>query len=297
MIPEMKAGLLYFCFLFAPRRTLTDNGVFSVEVPLVLLLMYLALGAVAGVMAGLLGVGGGAIIVPVLIYSFVWQGMPESVLTHLAVGTSLATIAVTSVSSVRAHHLHGAVLWRVFLWMVPGIVVGVWLGANIANSLSGANLQLGFGIFLLCISIQMGLSLQPKSEKNFQEGPALLPSSGIIGVFSAMFGIGGGLLTVPYLSWRGVVMQKAVATSAAVGLPIAIVGALTNIVVAWGREGLPAYSSGYVYWPAFFGIVLTSAYCARYGAKLAHNISPQQLKRGFAIFAFIISIHFIVKNL
>ena len=262
-----------------------------------LLLMYLALGAVAGAIAGLLGLGGGVIIVPALIYSFAWQGMPESVLTHLAVGTSLATIAVTSISSVRTHHLHGAVLWKVFLWMVPGVVIGVWLGANIANTLSGANLQFAYGIFLLCVAIQMGLGLQPKGEKNFQAGPTLLAPSGIIGVFSAMFGIGGGSLTVPYLSWRGLIIQKAVATSAAVGLPVAIVGAITNIVVAWGHRDLPAYSSGYVYWPAFLGIVMTSAYCARFGAKLAHSMSPPRLKQGFAFFALILGIHFIMKNL
>lgn len=293
----MRSKIAVYDDLFAPGRTLIDNSVFYLEVPLVLLLMYLALGAVAGVLAGLLGVGGGVIIVPALIYSFAWQGVPESVLTHLAVGTSLATIAVTSISSVRAHHLHGAVLWTVFSWMVPGIVIGVWLGANIANMLTGANLQLAFGIFLFCVSIQMGLGFQPKGDRAFKEGPGLLPPAGVIGIFSAMFGIGGGSLTVPYLSWRGVLMQKAVATSAAVGLPIAIVGALSNIFVAWGHQDLPAYSSGYVYWPAVFGIVLASAYCARFGAKLAHKMSPQQLKRGFAFFSFILSIHFIVKNL
>lgn len=259
--------------------------------------MYLVLGAIAGVLGGLLGLGGGVIIVPVLIYSFTLQGMPESVLTHMAVGTSMATIVVTSISSVRAHHLRAAVLWRVFWWMVPGAVVGVWLGANIANMLSGSNLQMTFGIFLLCVSVHMGLGLQPKGAKVFQEGPVLLAPAGVIGVASAMFGIGGGSLTVPYLSWRGLVMQKAVAVSAAVGLPIAVVGALTNVYVAWGHEDLPGYSSGYVYWPAFTGIVLASAYCAKLGAQLAHRLSSRQLKRGFALFSLIIGIHFIVKNL
>ena len=262
-----------------------------------LLLMYLALGAVAGVIAGLLGVGGGVIIVPVLIYSFTWQGIPESILTHLAIGTSLATVAITSLSSVRAHHLHGAVLWKVFLWMTPGIVIGVWLGANVVNRLSGTNLQMGFGVFLLFLSIQMGLDSSFKKQNNFREGPALLPTSGIIGFFSVMFGIGGGLLTVPYLNWRGVIMQKAVATSAAVGLPIAVVGASMNILMAWGNEDLPTYSSGYVYWPAALGIVVTSAYCARFGVKLAHSMPPKLLNRGFAIFALILSVWFIVKNI
>ena len=261
------------------------------------LLLYLVLGAVAGVVAGLFGVGGGVIIVPALIYSFLWQGVPESVLTHLAVGTSLATIAITSISSVRAHHEHGAVQWSIVAWMAPAIVIGVWLGANIAHGLSGQSLQLAFGAFLLCVAVQMGLGLQPAGNRIKVLKTNLLLPAGIVGTVSAMFGIGGGSLTVPYLSWQGVAMQKAVATSAAVGLPIAVAGALSNTWVGWGQADLPNYATGYIYWPAFMGIIVASAYSARLGARLAHRLSSLQLKRCFALFLLLLGFHLVLKNI
>lgn len=260
------------------------------------ILLYLLIGSVAGLFAGLFGVGGGVVIVPVLIFTFREQGFSELILTHLAVGTSLATIIVTSLSSVYQHHRSGAVQWRLFVLLAIGICVGVVLGAKAVQLMSGTVLQLAFGAFLVLIALQMTLGLQPRASGSTLGKPLLLGSGGVIGFFSAMFGIGGGSLTVPFLSWRSISMQKAVATSAACGLPIAIVGAGANIVNGWGNPALPEGSSGFVYWPAFAGIVITSTIVANWSARLAHRVPQQLLKRLFGVLLLMVGLLFLIRN-
>ncbi|WP_372797443.1 sulfite exporter TauE/SafE family protein [Litorivivens sp.] len=261
-----------------------------------LLVGYLLLGAVAGLTAGLFGVGGGLIIVPALVFAFSFMDFPATTLTQLAVGTSLATIVFTSVSSVRAHHEYGNVDWRLFWKLAPAIAVGVVLGVHTAAGMAGQLLQGLFGCFALLIAAQMGLGLKPKPSRVVPGRVGLTAAGGVIGYVSALFGIGGGSLTVPFLSWSNVVMQKAVGVSAACGLPIAIVGFATNIWAGWGREDLPAYSSGFVYWPAFLGVVLTSTLFARFGAKLAQRLPEAHLKRVFALFLVVVGVQFIYRN-
>jgi len=241
-------------------------------------------------------VGGGVVIVPVLIFIFRDQGFSEQILTHLAVGTSLATIIITSLSSVYQHHRSGAVQWRLFALLAVGICVGVLFGAKAVQLMSGPILQLAFGAFLVLIAMQMAFGLKPKGSESTLGKPLLLGSGGVIGFFSAMFGIGGGSLTVPFLSWRGIDMQKAVATSAACGLPIAIVGAGANIINGWGHPALPSDSSGFVYWPAFFGIVITSTIMANWSAKLAHRVPQQLLKRLFGVLLLLVGLQFLIRN-
>ncbi len=264
---------------------------------LTLLLYYLAVGALAGLAAGLFGVGGGLVIVPVLVLSFVSVGFDAAVLTQLAVGSSLATIVLTSVSSAWTHQRLGNVVWPVFRVLAPGVVVGVWLGVNTAGRLDGGVLQLAFGVFALLVAAQMGLGLQPRPERQLPGPLGLGVVGGGVGYVSALFGIGGGSMTVPYLTWCNLAIQRAVGTSAALGLPIAVAGVLSNIWVGWGREGLPAWSTGFVYWPAVLGIVLTSIPCARVGARLAQRWPAQRLKRGFALFLCLVGVQFIVRNL
>ncbi len=253
-----------------------------------LVLIYLALGALAGTVAGLFGVGGGLIIVPTLIYTLSWQGVDAGVVTHLAVGTSLATIVVTSLSSVRAHHKRGAVDWSIVAALTPGIALGAVLGAVTASYLSGPQLQLAFGVFVLVIAARLGLGLSTAGQRQLPGAPGLLAAGGVIGWISSLFGIGGGSLTVPFLSWCNVVMQRAVACSAACGLPIALFGSVSYIWQGWGTGALPAGSSGYVYWPAFLGIVLTSTVFARLGASLAHRLPALLLRRIFALFLLLV---------
>ncbi|WP_246480669.1 sulfite exporter TauE/SafE family protein [Motiliproteus sediminis] len=262
-----------------------------------LFLSYLVLGAAAGLLAGLFGIGGGLIIVPALVFSFELQGMSPQVLTHVAVGTSLATIVVTSLSSVRTHHVKKGVRWPIFRPLAVGIAVGAILGVKTAGQLSGPWLQLLIGGFAVLIAFQLGLNIKPKASKPPPGKGELVAVGGGIGWASALFGIGGGSLTVPYLSWKNVRMQEAVGTSAACGLPIAVMGALTNIEEGWGHAQLAEWSLGYVYLPAFVGIVLTSAVCARYGAQLAHRLPELILKRTFALLLFVVGLRFIVTNI
>ena len=257
-------------------------------------LIYLVLGACAGVLAGLFGVGGGLIIVPVLVFSFTAQGFAPEVLTHLAVGTSLATIVFTSINSIRAHHRKGAVLWVLVGWMTAGIVVGAALGSLTADWLQGEVLQKIIGVFAIGMAIQMGFNLQPKAGGGVPGKLGLGVAGTVIGWASAIFGIGGGSLTVPFLNWRGVPMQQSVATSAACGLPIALAGAISFMVVGMDAPHLPQWSLGYVYLPALVGIALTSMFFARFGATLAHRLSPLMLKRLFAVLLVCVGTNFLI---
>jgi len=236
-------------------------------------LLYLLLGSFAGVLAGLFGVGGGMIIVPVLVLSFTAHGFSEQVLTHLAVGTSLATIVFTSINSIRAHHRRGAGRW-------PAI--------------QGPMLQKIIGVFAILMAIQMVLDIKPKASRGVPGKPGLTVAGVVVGWASAIFGIGGGSLTVPFLSWRSVPMQQAVATSAACGLPIAIAGALSFMLVGWHDPQLPEWSFGFIYLPALVGIAITSMFFARIGANLAHRLSARVLRRLFALLLLSVGINFLV---
>jgi len=235
-------------------------------------ILYLCLGAVAGTLAGLLGVGGGLIIVPVLALVFREAGMDPELIMHLAIGTSLATIVLTSLSSVRAHHRRGAVLWPLVWRLSPGIVLGALLGAVLADAMHGLWLSRFFGVFELFVAVQMAMGLRPAPHRGLPGAAGMFGAGGLIGTVSAIVGIGGGTLTVPFLSWCNVEMRKAVATSSACGLPIALAGALGFVLTGLDARGLPAWSSGYVYWPAFLGIVVASVAFAPMGAALAHRL-------------------------
>lgn len=248
--------------------------------------LYLLVGSFAGVLAGLFGVGGGAIIVPILIVIFSLQGFAEQSLVHVAVGTSFATIVITSASSILAHHKLGNILWPVVRLMAPGLMLGVVLGSIVASSVAGTQLQLAIAVFLMLVAVQMFSGLQPPAAFGLPGAFGLATAGGVIGGASAFFGIGGGSLTVPFLSAARASMHNAVATSAACGFPIALLGALTYGYQGLKVEGLPAFSSGYIYWPAFAGIAIASMPCAKLGAKLAMKLPEKILKRSFALLLF-----------
>lgn len=247
------------------------------------LLLYLLLGMFAGTVAGLLGVGGGLIIVPVLVFVFSEQSMSAAVIVHMAVGTSLASIVMTSISSVYAHHKHDAVIWPVFMQLAPGIVVGAFVGAAVADVLPAELLKNIFGVFELLVATQMLLAAKPVAHRKLPGRVGMSLAGVLIGKVSAIIGIGGGTMTVPYLVWCNVPVHKAVATSSACGLPIAIAGAAGFIMLGWNETGLPTASSGYVYWPAWLGIVAASVLFAPLGARLAHTLPVNALKRMFAL--------------
>ena len=255
--------------------------------------LYLLLGAAAGVLAGLFGVGGGIIIVPVLVLSFTAQGFAPEILTQLAVGTSLATIIFTSINAVLEHQRKGAVVWSIVRWMSLGILLGAGIGALTAASITGPMLQKLIGVFALLIAVQMAFELKPKASAPVPGKLGLTAAGGLIGWASAIFGIGGGSLSVPFLSWRSVPMQQAVATSSACGFPIAFASALSFILIGWHNPQLPEFSLGFVYLPGVVGIAFTSMFTARFGARLAHRLSPRLLRRLFALLLFCVGLNFL----
>jgi uncharacterized membrane protein YfcA len=263
---------------------------------LIVLIAYLVLGAAAGLLAGLFGIGGGLIIVPVLVFGFELQGVNSEVATHLAVGTSLATIIFTSVSSVKSHHDKQAVVWSLFKPMALGLTVGAVLGAMTAAQMQGAWLRFLIGIFAIVIGLQMALALKPKPGRDVPGRVGLVGIGAGIGWASAIFGIGGGSLSVPFLTWCNVRMQQAVGTSAAGGLPIALMGTGTNIHEGWGDPLLPDWSLGFIYVPAVIGIVLASVPFARVGARLAHNLQADVLKRYFSLLLFLVGSRFLYQS-
>lgn len=261
-----------------------------------IILVYIFVGVVAGLTAGLFGVGGGLVVVPALIFAFASVGVSAEVLTHMAIGTSLATIVVNAIASAYTHHKHGAVSWRLVIILLPGLLLGVPLGGIAADLLAGSVLQLSFGVFLLLMAVKMGFGFVPSASRELPMRVVLLFVSGLIGGISALFGIGGGSMTVPFLLWCNVPMRKAVAVSAACGIPIAVVGAVTAMFTGWDEPALPKWSLGYVYLPAFAGIVFVSGFFARQGALLAHRLPALLLQKLFAAFLFALGLQFVIRN-
>lgn len=258
-------------------------------------LSYLVLGAIAGLFSGLFGIGGGIVIVPVLFYAFTAIGFPEPLVMQMALGTSLATIILTSFFAARAHNKRENLMWPVLWKMVPGLLVGSMMGGVLAHQLSVNVLKLGFGLFLLLISLQMWFKLKVKAEGNIPSSPIMFAISTFFGGISALFGIGGGSLVVPLLTWCRLPMRQAVGTASATGLAVAVTGSISFLLTGLQVESLPEWSLGYIYLPAFFGIIITSTQFVRLGAALASKISPILLKRGFSLFLLCVSAKLILS--
>lgn len=246
-------------------------------------LLYSGLGGVVGILAGLLGIGGGVVVVPILTFVFTAQQMPAPVILHLALGTSLASILFTSIASLRAHHLKGAVDWKVFRGVTPGILVGTLLGSWLAAQLSTRFLRGFFVAFLYYVALQLLLGVRPRPARQLPGARGLFGVGSLIGGVSSLVGIGGGSMSVPFLVWCNVSVHEAIGTSAAIGFPIALAGAVGYAANGITVSGLPPHSLGFVYLPALFGIAVVSVLTAPIGARLAHALPVTQLKRLFAL--------------
>lgn len=257
--------------------------------------IYLAFGAIAGVLAGLMGIGGGLVIVPMLVFCFTILGVLHEHIMHIALGTSLASIIFTSISSFMAHHRRGAVRWDVVQRIVPGIITGTLLGAYIASLLTTNLLKGFFGIFLYYVGIQFFLDRKPKPTRDLPGTAGMFGTGNVIGMVSSLMGIGGGTLSVPFMIWCNITIHKAIGTSAAIGLPIALAGTAGFILTGWNVASLPSYSAGYVYFPALFGIVGASMLTAPLGARLAHWLPVPKLKRIFAVLLLVVGTKMIVS--
>ena len=254
------------------------------------IIIYLALGAFVGVVAGLFGVGGGGVMVPAFTSLFALQHFPTEHLVHIALATSMAAIIPTSIASLRAHHAHGAVLWSLVGKITPGILVGTFAATFLAAQLEALPLAIFFALFMAYVSLQMWLNIKPKPSRQL---PGMLGTSLVgmgIGAVSALVAIGGGSLSVPFLMYCNVKIQNAIGTSAAIGLPIAISGTLGYLISGWNVNGLPAYTIGYIYLPAVALVAGVSFFTAPLGAKLAHSLPVATLKKGFAVVMFLLSL-------
>ncbi len=260
-------------------------------------LLYLFFGVVAGIMAGLLGVGGGIILVPMLTYVFTLQQFPPQYVHSMALGTSLAIIMFTSFSSLRTHHSHGAVNWQVFKGISPGIIIGTLAGSWLAAQLSTGFMKMFFIGFIYYVSVQMLLDIRPKTTANVSGFTALSGAGSIIGVVSSLVGIGGGTMSVPFLQWCGFPFRSAIGTSAAIGFPIAVSGTIGYILNGYQINALPPLSIGFVYVPAMFIVASTSFLAAPIGARLTHTLPVPRLKKIFALFLVILGTRMLIKLL
>lgn len=260
------------------------------------MLTLIVVGALAGVMAGLLGVGGGMLIVPVLAILLERQGVGREVLLQSAIGTALATIMFTSLSSMLAYHRRGAVQWNLFRQLTPGIVVGGLVGAAVADYMPGAVLHYVVAVSVLVVAAQFAFAPRVAPAHRPLPGTVALATVGsVIGALSTLIGIGGGSLTVPYLTWCRVPVKQAIATAAAVGFPIAVAGTVGYVVGGLNETGLPPYSLGYVVLPAFLGIVGASMLAAPLGTWIAHRLSELALRRTFAAFLTVLGIRMLLS--
>lgn len=253
-----------------------------------LYLIYLSLGAVAGILAGLMGIGGGLVIVPMLVFCFTSLGISNEHIMHIALGTSLASIIFTSISSFMAHHRRGAVHWDIVRRIVPGIVAGTLVGAYVASLLSTNVLKVFFGVFLYYVAFQFLLDKKPKPTRELPGTVGMFSVGNVIGIVSSLMGIGGGTLSVPFMTWCNIPVHHAIGTSAAIGLPIAMAGTVGYIFTGMGVIDLPPSSIGYIYFPALFGIVCASMLTAPLGVRLAHWLPVPKLKRIFAVLLLVV---------
>jgi uncharacterized membrane protein YfcA len=252
-------------------------------------IIYLLMGLFVGFFAGLLGIGGGLILVTLMVYLFTLQGFPADRLLHLALGTSITSIVFTSISSLRAHHQHGAVRWDILRLATPGLVIGTLLGTVVADQLKSKYLAIFFVIFVYYSAVRMFANAKPKPTRQLPGKGGMTAVALIVGIVSSLVGVGGGVMTIPLMSLCNVPMHQAIGTSAALGLPIALAGTVGFIVMGMGKDHLPALSLGYVYLPALAGIVIGTFVTVPWGARMAHIMPVTRLKQIFAVILFILA--------
>ncbi|MCL2309654.1 MAG: sulfite exporter TauE/SafE family protein [Proteobacteria bacterium] len=255
----------------------------------------LLLGAVVGFLAGLLGIGGGLLTVPFITMLLAQHAASSEQVVHMAVATSAATIVFTSLSSIRAHYAHSAILWPICRSVVPGLLLGGFLGAQLASLLPKAPLALFFALFTAFSATQMLLGKTPKATRELPKSLGLASVGTVIGIISSLIGAGGGFLSVPYLIWNNVPIRNAVATSAAMSFPIAAASTIGFIIAGWNAPDRPEYSFGYIYMPALVAIAATSILFAPFGARAAHRWPVATIRRFFAFLLYALSVYMVRK--
>ncbi len=252
-------------------------------------LIYPPLGVLVGIIAGLLGIGGGVVIVPILVFVFTASDFPNQHIMQVALATSLGSIVFTSVSSFMTHHRHGAVDWFIVKRISLGILIGTFAGTWLAASLSTTALKVFFALFLYYVAATMLSNFKPQPSRQLPGTAGMSGVGGIIGVISSLVGIGGGALSIPFMMWCNVPVHNAIGTSAAIGFPIAVAGTLGYIINGVGVTDVPSPHWGYLYLPALFGIAFFSFFTAPFGARLAHRTPVVTLKRIYAFFLIVVA--------
>jgi uncharacterized membrane protein YfcA len=266
-------------------------------VDLSLIAILLSIGAAIGFAAGLLGIGGGMLLVPFMTMILTAKNFPKEHIVHMAIATSLATIMFTSISSVRAHHKRGAVLWNVAKLFAPGILIGSWIGPWIGAQMNSSALALFFAVFVAFSATQMLLDKKPSAARELPKASGMFAAGGVIGILSGLVGAGGGFVSVPFMTWCNVKIHNAVATSAALGFPIALAGTLSNIYFGLAVPDLPQGSLGFIYLPALLVVSLASVTTAPLGAKAAHALPVKTLKKVFALVLYVLASYMLYKSL
>jgi len=264
-----------------------------------LLIIELALlGISTGFLAGLLGIGGGMLMVPFITLIMSQRGIAPDLSVKMAIATSMATIIFTSISSVRAHHKRGAVRWDIVKRLAPGIVVGSMIGSlGVFALLKGSSLAIFFGLFVSFSATQMFLDKKPKPTRQMPGAVGQFAAGGFIGFLSGLVGAGGGFISVPFMTWCNVAIHSAVATSAALGFPIALANVLGYVISGNSVQGLPPHSFGYIWLPALLVIAICSFMTAPYGAKAAHSLPVGKLKRIFASILYVLAAYMLYKGI
>jgi len=258
---------------------------------------YLALGAFVGFFSGLLGIGGGSAMVPVLALIFSAKGFASGQIVHLALGTSIATIIFTSASSVRSHHLRESVNWSAMLSMMPGVVVGTLGGALLAGYLDARLLSIAFTVLIYYLATQMLFERKPATSRALPGRATMSAAGAVIGLVSSLTATAGASLTVPFLVRRGLGVHEAIGTAAAVGWPLALAGTVGYIAAGAGKPGLPDWSAGYVYLPACAWIAVASMAMAPVGARVAHRTQGRTLRRVFAVVLYVLATNMLLRFL
>jgi len=255
------------------------------------------LGTCTGFLAGLLGIGGGMVMVPFITFMLSHRGVEDDLAVKMAIATSMATIIFTSISSVRAHHKRGAVRWDLVKGLAPGIVLGSMLGSvGVFALLKGSYLAIFFGLFVGFSATQMFLDKKPAPSRQMPGFAGQLGAGAGIGFLSGLVGAGGGFISVPFMAWCNVAIHNAVATSAALGFPIAVANVLGYIWSGLSLEGLPEGAFGYIWLPALAIIAMCSVVTAPLGAKAAHNLPVKKLKRIFASMLYLLALYMFIKG-
>jgi uncharacterized membrane protein YfcA len=263
-----------------------------------LILQLAVLGTATGFLAGLLGIGGGMIMVPFITIMLSHQGVAADLSVKMAIATSMATIIFTSISSVRAHHKRGAVRWDIVKRLAPGIVIGSIIGSlGVFALLKGSYLAIFFGLFVGFSATQMFLDKKPKPTRQMPGTGGQLAAGGIIGFLSGLVGAGGGFISVPFMAWCNVAIHNAVATSAALGFPIAVANVFGYVVSGMSVQGLPPASFGYIWIPGLVVIAVCSFFTAPLGARAAHALPVSKLKRVFATILYLLAAYMLYKGL